>query len=124
MDVPPDPVFRRDELDLHCDVEIPFYVAALGGDVAVPTLEDHEVVPIKAGTQPGELLRLRGRGAPSLRGGRPGDQYCHVHVSIPRKLKKRQKELLEEFAAESGYDPEKGREPGFFERLERFFTDD
>lgn len=124
MDVPPDPVFRRDEEDLHCDVEIPFYVAALGGDVAVPTIEDHEVVPIKPGTQAGERLRLRGRGAASLRGGRPGDQYCHVHVSIPKKLSKSQRELLEQFATESGYDPDKGKEPGFFERLERFFTDD
>ncbi len=117
IEVEPHPVFERDGRDLHCEVEVPFFLAVLGGVVTVPTLDEEEPLEVPGGTQPGARLSLRGRGAPSLRGDRRGDQVCHVRVKIPRRLKRRQRELLEEYAREAGYDPGEARKPGFFERL-------
>ena len=115
--VAPDPVFTREDTNIHCAVDVPFFLAALGGEIPVPTLNGHTNCAISAGTQPGDTVRVRGGGAPALRSGHRGDQICHLNVCIPKKINKRQRELLEAFASESGYSPEQCREPGFFERL-------
>ncbi|TME80784.1 MAG: J domain-containing protein, partial [Chloroflexi bacterium] len=77
--------------------------AALGTRVKVPTIEGDEEIEIKPGTQPGTELRLRGRGVPHLRRtGIRGDLHVLVNVAVPTKLSKRQRELLETYASESG----------------------
>ena len=77
--------------------------AALGTTIAVPTVDGDEQVEVKAGTQPGTEIRLRGRGVPHLRRtGSKGDLHVFVNVVVPAKLSKRQRELLAEYAADAG----------------------
>jgi len=71
--------------------------AALGAEVSVPTLEGPVAMKIPPGTQPGAVLRLRGRGMPALRGRGVGDQLVTVRVEIPARLSPRQRTLIEEF---------------------------
>jgi len=94
--------FVRDGGDLVTVVDVPAPAAALGSTVSVPTLDGDEELDIEAGTQPGTILTLRGRGMPSLRGGRRGDQRVVVNVVIPRKLDAEQREMLERFAGTIG----------------------
>jgi molecular chaperone DnaJ len=93
--------FKRQKDDVFCTVPITFTVAALGGEVEVPTLEGKAKVRVPAGTQPGAQLRLRGKGIPRRNGGR-GDQKIEVTLEVPTELTARQRELLEELAKELG----------------------
>jgi len=88
--------FLRDGDDLVTVVDVPAPLAALGGTVQVPTLDGEIPVDLPAGTQPGETITLGGRGMPPLGRGRTGDLRVVVSVAIPRRLTKRQRELLEE----------------------------
>ncbi len=96
------PIFEREGPDLHCEVPIPFTQAALGGQIDVPTLEGKVNLRIPEGTQSGKVLRLRGKGLPSLHGGQRGDQFVRIFVEVPTKLSSRQREILEQFAEETG----------------------
>ena len=101
--VTPHPSLRREGTELAYDADISIVQAALGARITVPTVEGEEEVEIKAGTQPGTEIRLRGRGVPHLRrAGSRGDLHVFVNVVVPAKLSKRQRELLTEYAAESG----------------------
>ena len=88
--------FLRDGSDLVSVVDIPAPAAALGSSVSVPTLDGEEEVEVPAGTQPGTVVTLRGRGMPTIGRGRRGDQRIVLNVVIPRNLSDRQRELLEE----------------------------
>ena len=80
-----------------CELPVSFSLASLGGKVQVPTLSGIQTVEVLSGTQPGDTIQMRSKGLPRLgRSGR-GDQYVKVSVEIPRKLSKKQKELLQEF---------------------------
>ena len=94
-------IFEREGQDLHCGVPVAFVQAALGDEIEVPTLEGTVKLKLPEGTQSGKVFRLRGKGLPSLRGAARGDQLVHIFVEVPTRLNKRQRELLEEFAAES-----------------------
>ncbi len=101
--VTPHPTLRREGTELAYDAEISIVQAALGTRITVPTVDGEEEVEIKAGTQPGAEIRLRGRGVPHLRrAGSRGDLHVFVNVVVPAKLSKRQRELLTEYAAETG----------------------
>jgi molecular chaperone DnaJ len=101
--VAPFPGLRREGTELFHELSISITQAALGARVTVPTVEGPEGIEIKAGTQPGTEVRLRGRGVPHLRrAGSRGDLHVLVDVTVPTKLNKRQRELLEALAAESG----------------------
>jgi molecular chaperone DnaJ len=113
--VKPHEVFARRGRDLYCDVPIAFATAALGGKVAVPTLEEPEEVSIPAGTQAGEVFAVRGRGLPDVRTGVVGSLHARVHVVTPTKLTARQRELLAEYAREGGGEVEDAK--GWFARL-------
>ncbi len=89
-------VFRREGDHLHCEIPISFTVAALGGEIEVPTLEGHAKIKIPAETQTGKVFRLRSKGIKGVRSHDKGDLLCHVVVETPVKLTARQKELLEE----------------------------
>jgi molecular chaperone DnaJ len=93
-----DPRFMRDGNDLITVVDVAAPLAALGTTVAVPTIEGETEVEVPAGTQPGETIRLRRQGMPSVRGARRGDLRVLVNVVIPRHLHREQRELLEQLA--------------------------
>jgi molecular chaperone DnaJ len=101
--VAPHPSLRREGTELIYEADVSIAQAALGTRISVPTVDGEEELEIKAGTQPGTEIRLRGRGVPHLRrAGSRGDLHVFVNVVVPAKLSKRQRELLAEFAAESG----------------------
>jgi molecular chaperone DnaJ len=95
--VTPDPRFERDGLDLISTVDLSLSDAVLGTTVSVPTLDGDASLEFKAGTQPGEVRVLRGKGMPSLHGGGRGAQRVLVNVQVPHSLSKEQRELMERF---------------------------
>jgi molecular chaperone DnaJ len=110
--------FEREGDDIYCTVPISFTTAALGGKIEVPTLDGSEFIQIKKGTPSGEIFRLKGKGMPRLRGYGRGDEIIQVVVQVPKKLTKRQEELLREFAEIEGESPStQNREKGFFKRM-------
>jgi molecular chaperone DnaJ len=102
LSIAPHPLFRRDGLETFTDVPISFPLAALGATIEVPSLEGPLPLTIPAGTQSATTLRLRGRGMPSVRGSQRGDHHVTIHVAVPTKLSKRQREILEEYARAGG----------------------
>ena len=119
--VAPDERFVRDGNDLVSVIDLPAPQAALGARVSVLTLDGEEEVEIEAGTQPGTVITLRGKGMPSLRRGRRGDQRVVVNVMIPRKLSAEQRDLLERFSATLGEENlrEDGSDESLFARVRR-----
>jgi molecular chaperone DnaJ len=104
LDVEEHAIFTREQNDLVCEVPISIAQAALGTELEVPTLDGSAHVKVPAGTQSGQMFRLRGRGVPDLNGYGTGDELVKIVVETPRKLSARQRELLEEFAKLSGED--------------------
>lgn len=98
--VAPHPVFQRDEDDLLYDLRIGFPQAALGTRVTVPTIDGNVDVDIHEGTQPGETIRLKGKGMPRFRGYGKGDLLIRIDIAVPERLTQQQKKLLEELAKE------------------------
>src|SRR5215207_6195490 len=90
--------FVRDQEDLHTVIDVPAPLAALGTTMQVAGLDGGLPLEIPPGTQPGEIITLRGRGLPPLQRGRTGDLHVHVNVVIPRKLSREQRDLLERLA--------------------------
>ena len=90
-------IFSREGEHLFCEVPIPFTVAALGGEMEVPTLNGKVMLKIPEGTQTGKMFRMRGKGVKPIRGTTPGDLLCRVIVETPVKLTENQKELLRQF---------------------------
>ncbi|MBI2208591.1 molecular chaperone DnaJ [Candidatus Woesearchaeota archaeon] len=103
-------VFERHGDDIYTKVQVPFAVAALGGEVEVPTLDGKAKLKIPAGTQSNSIFRMKGKGVPYLHGYGQGNENVEVIVEVPKKLTKKQKELLKEFDKESG-------RKGFFKRI-------
>jgi molecular chaperone DnaJ len=118
------PFFKRDGENLHCEITVNVAQAALGTELKVPTLEGETRIKIPEGTQGGSVFRLRGKGVPSMNGRGRGDLYVSVKVLTPRKLNKRQRELLSELAEElETPNPTQRREQdeGFFEKVRDIF---
>ena len=90
--------FRRDGLNLFCEIPVNFTTLALGGEIQVPTLDGIEKVKVHDGTPTGTTLRLRGKGMPDVGGGTKGDLFATVQVQTPRKLTKEQRHLIEQLA--------------------------
>lgn len=105
--------FIRRENDLIGKVDVSYLQAILGADVEVETLKGREFIEIPAGTQPGQMIKLGGKGVPSLRGYARGDMYFEVNVKIPTKLSKREEESLREMAEATGENVQK-KAKGFF----------
>jgi molecular chaperone DnaJ len=98
--IAPHPYFKRDEDDLLYDLKIGFPQAALGAKVSVPTFDGNIDVDVHEGTQPGEVIRLKGKGMPRFRAYGRGDLLLRVGIKVPEKLTSNQKALLEELAKE------------------------
>jgi molecular chaperone DnaJ len=90
--------FRRDGLNLFCEIPVNFTTVALGGEIQVPTLDGAENVKVPEGTATGTTLRLRGKGMPDVNGRGKGDLFATVQVQTPRKLSKEQRQVLEQLA--------------------------
>jgi molecular chaperone DnaJ len=121
VSVKPHQLFQRDGADLYAKVPISMITAALGGEFEVPTLEGSRAkVKVGEGTQPGQRVRLKGKGMPVLRANQVGDLYVQLDVETPQKLSKRQRELLEEFESLSNRETSPGSE-GFFDKLKTMF---
>jgi molecular chaperone DnaJ len=118
--VRPDDRFVREGNDVYTTVDLTITQAALGATLSVPTLEGETELTFAPGTQPGELVLLRGRGLPVLQGFGRGNQRVLVNVTVPRRLTEEQRRLLEEFerlASEETYEPSEG----FFDKLKSAF---
>ncbi|MBW7931891.1 MAG: molecular chaperone DnaJ [Gammaproteobacteria bacterium] len=121
--VRPHAIFERRGADLSCVVPVSFATAALGGSVEVPTLEGEVTLKVPAETQPGKVLRLKGKGVRPVRGGGVGDLYCRLDVEVPVKLTAEQKKQLKAFndlLAEGG-DRHRPRTSGWKDGVRKFF---
>lgn len=115
------PLFHREGQNLICELPITYSQAALGATVEVPTLEGREEMTIPAGTQPGDVLKLRGRGMPDPRHRGVGDLLVQVGIEIPKRLTERQEQLLRELAEEEHTNVSAKRK-SFFEKLRDYFV--
>lgn len=102
IDLEPHEHFKRDGDDLIFDLYAGFAQLALGSSFEVPTLDEPEVIDLKAGTQPGTIVRLRKKGMPRLRQSGSGDLLVRVNIEVPRKLSTKARELLQDYAHETG----------------------
>ena len=114
-------VFARDGDDLFCEMPVSFVVAALGGEINVPTLEGKASIKVPAGTQNGTVFKLRGKGMPHLRGSGQGQLLVRAVVEVPTKLTPGQRRKLEEFAESCG-DQNAPMARSFLERAKEFFS--
>jgi len=118
--VRPQEGLERDGDDLHALVGLTMTQAALGASVQVPHPDGEVELEMPAGTQPGDVRVVKGRGMPSLSSGRPGDLHVHVAVRVPRHLTAEQRTLVEQLEGVLGDDAYRG-DDGFFERLKSAF---
>lgn len=118
--VKPHKIFRREGRNVVMEVPISFPQAALGDEIEVPTLDGKAKLKIPAGTQTGTVFRLKGKGIPDLHGRGRGDQLVTVRIVVPTRLTEKQKELLRQFARESGENPT-GVNKNFFEKMKDAF---
>lgn len=118
-------MFQRQGDDLHCSVELPMTAAALGTDLPLETLDGVRDVEIPGGTQPGDVITLRGLGVTHLRSQVRGDLMVHANVRVPTKLDHQQEDLLRQLAKERGEERPEARfgrvEKGLFGKLRDAF---
>ena len=125
VQVKPHPIFRREENDLMCEMPISIGIAALGGELEVPTLGGKLKLKIPAETQSGKVFRMRGKGVRSVRGGPAGDLLCRVNVETPVNLSGRQKDLLREFedSIQQAGQHHSPQSASWMDRVKSFFDD-
>ncbi len=118
--VKPHKFFERDGTTVLCEVPINIVQATLGAEIKVPTLDGQVTMKVPEGTQPGKVMRLKGKGIPSLRGGSRGDQLVRMKVVVPTKLTDKQKDALQKFAdiSKDNINPE---EKSFLNKVKDFF---
>lgn len=112
------PFFKRDGMNIYCQVPISFTKAVFGGEIEVPTLDGYSKIKIPAGTPSGKSFHLKGKGMPKIGGHSRGDQVVSVYIVVPKKISQRQRELLEEFESLSEEGAEK---KGFKRKLKDLF---
>ena len=123
INVNPSDKFTRDGSTIYYTLNISFVQAALGDTVEVPTVHGNVEMTIPAGTQTGKTFRLKGKGAPRLRGGSQGDQHVTVKIVTPTKLNDAQKEALLAFAKASGDEKNAPQKKGFFNKVKDALED-
>jgi molecular chaperone DnaJ len=113
---------KRDGNNLHYELYLSFTDAAIGTAVEVPTLEGKAKIKIDAGTQPGKILRLKGKGMPSVNSYGRGDLLVSVNVWIPKNLTKDEKKILEKLNESDNFKPHNtAKDKGFFDRMKEYF---
>lgn len=117
-------IFQRDGSNLYCEVPVSFTMAALGGEIEVPTLDGRVKLKIPAETQTGKLFRMRGKGVSAVRGGYAGDLIVKITVETPVRLNEEQKELLRKLEESlEGQPKQRPKSSGFFDGVKKFFDD-
>ena len=123
VSVKPHDLFEREGANLYCRAPVPMTVAALGGEVEIPTIDGgRSKIKVPEGSQSGKRMRLRGKGMSVLRTPQRGDMYVELSVETPSRLNARQRELLEEFAREGG-DEVSPQSKNFFDKARAFWDD-
>jgi molecular chaperone DnaJ len=117
-------VFTRDHNDLHCEMPISITVAALGGEIEIPTLDGYAKIKVPSGTQTGQMFRLRNKGIKGVRSASHGDLICHVMVETPVNLTARQRELLTELEQinQTGAGRHNPRAKSWMDKVKEFFA--
>jgi len=117
-------VFSRENSDLHCEMPISFTMAALGGELEIPTLDGSAKIKVPPETQTGKIFRLRGKGIKAVRSNEYGDLFCHVVVETPVNLNARQRELLQELESINERDAGKHnpRAKSWMDKVKEFFA--
>lgn len=121
ISVEPDDIFKREGNDLIIDVPISYSQAVLGDTIKIPTLTEMIDYKIPSGTNAGQIYKIKGKGAPKFRMDGNGDLYLNMKIIVPKKVSKREKELLEELKDLSGEQIKKS-EKGFLEKIKEFFN--
>lgn len=112
----------RDGNDLLYNLFINITQAALGSPVEIPTVEGKVKIKIEAGTQPGKILRLRGKGLPEINGYGKGDLLVNINVWIPQNLSKEEKKILEKLNESPNFQPDPdSTDKNIFERMKNYF---
>ena len=117
----PHPELIRDENDLIYNLLLDIPTATLGGTVEVPTIDSRAKVKIEPGTQPGKVLRLRGKGLPSVNGYGTGDLLINVSVYIPETLSREEKNAIESFKDSPNFKPNPSIKEKIFHKFRNFF---
>lgn len=118
----PHEFLKRDGNNIMFDQYISFVDAALGASVEVPTIEGKVKIKVEPGTQPGKILRLRGKGIKDINGYGRGDQLIHINVWTPKNVSGEERELLEKLRNAQNFTPNPGKnEKGFFEKVKEYF---
>lgn len=113
---------RRDGDNLHYDAYVSFIDAVLGSSIEIPTISGKAKIKVDAGTQSGKVLRLKGKGIPSLQSYGTGDLFVHINVWTPKKVSKSEKEMLEKLRESENFQPNPDKQDkGFFERMKDMF---
>ncbi|WP_027625035.1 molecular chaperone DnaJ [Clostridium lundense] len=118
--VAPDKLFKRKGFDIYVDAHISFAKAALGTELKVRTIDGDVKYDVPAGTQPGTIFRLKGKGVSNVNGRGRGDQYVNIIVDIPKSLNQREKEALIAYMEASGEIKDSEKE-GFFKKIKKNF---
>ncbi|WP_373892855.1 molecular chaperone DnaJ [Virgibacillus natechei] len=121
VQVKPHDFFEREGDHIYCEIPLNYAQAALGDEVEVPTVHGKVMLKIPAGTQSGKTFRMKGKGAPNVRGYGHGDQNIIVKIVTPTKLSERQKELLREFNEIGGNDSTNEQDSSLFQRFKNAF---
>ena len=114
------PIFQREDDNLYCEVPVSFSLAALGGEIPVPTLEGKANLKVPAGTQSGQVFKLRGKGVANVNARDRGDLFARLLVEVPTRLNHEQRQKLEEFASLCG-EENTPLHKSFFDRAREFF---
>lgn len=114
------PLFQREGKHLICQIPISYPQAALGADIEVPTLDGKETLSIPAGTQSGEVIKMRGRGMPDVHSRAKGDLLVQVNIEVPKKVTKHHEEILRQLAEMENTHVTPKRK-NFFEKLKDYF---
>ncbi|MBG9978334.1 molecular chaperone DnaJ [Ruoffia tabacinasalis] len=119
--VQPSEEYERDGTEIYYELPLSFVQAALGDEITVPTVHGKVKLKVPGGTQTGTSFRLKGKGAPSIRGNFTGDQHVKVTVKTPTKLSEKERELFHSLAEESGQTVRANNEGGFFDKMRDMF---
>jgi len=117
----PDKDLIRDEDDLIYNLLLSFPKAALGGTVEIPTVDGKVKVKIEAGTQPGKVLRIRGKGLPSVNGYGTGDLLVNISIYVPETLNKEEKKWLEKMEDSENFEPNVSIKEKIFRKFKKLF---
>jgi molecular chaperone DnaJ len=121
----PDETFVRDGQDVVYNLLLDFPTAALGGDVEIPTIDGKKVkIKIEEGTQPGKILRLRGKGLPAIQGygHGQGDIVVNISVFVPKTLSRNEKEAIESFRGSDNFEGDSSTKKSIFEKFKNYFN--